>query len=259
MTKHYGCYGFPSDPIADCSIRLIHVALELCEITCNGVYNFSWIIDIPCVISSMNALFDKKRQINILGKFPSDNNARNITHNCEFSNAVLRHTIRMLPGINEKTQSHILRRVLEVCPASSPDQHENICVFFSYCHNARQTEPLYAQFCMFLLAGEYIYRYVISTNILAWSTNCIEVVLMFSKKKKTRTPAFWGYPPPPHDYPYYWVILDPKSKKVITCNTPYDANYDLCQIWKECKQNCRFFFKVKAEKFAKNWNFRTLL
>ena len=28
-----------------------------------------------------------------------------------------------------------------------------------------------------------------------------------------RTPAFWGYPPPPHDYPLYWVILDPKSKE----------------------------------------------
>ena len=28
-----------------------------------------------------------------------------------------------------------------------------------------------------------------------------------------RTPAFWGYPPPPHDYPYHWVILDPKSKE----------------------------------------------
>ena len=26
-------------------------------------------------------------------------------------------------------------------------------------------------------------------------------------------PAFWRYHPPPHDYPYYWVILDPKSKK----------------------------------------------
>ena len=30
--------------------------------------------------------------------------------------------------------------------------------------------------------------------------------------RTTRTPAFWGYPPPPHDYPYHWVILDPKSK-----------------------------------------------
>ena len=31
--------------------------------------------------------------------------------------------------------------------------------------------------------------------------------------RTTRTPAFWGYPPPPHDYPYHWVILDTKSKE----------------------------------------------
>ena len=30
-------------------------------------------------------------------------------------------------------------------------------------------------------------------------------------------------------------------------------------IWKECKQNCGFFFKVKTENFLKNWNFRILL
>ena len=29
----------------------------------------------------------------------------------------------------------------------------------------------------------------------------------------TRTPAFWGYPLPPHDYTYHWFILDPKSKQ----------------------------------------------
>ena len=23
--------------------------------------------------------------------------------------------------------------------------------------------------------------------------------------RTTRTPAFWGYPPPPHDYPHYWI------------------------------------------------------
>ena len=87
----------------------------------------------------------------------------------------------------------------------------------------------------------------------------------FSEETRiTRTPAFWGYPPPPHDYSYYWVILDPKSNKVdrpgkyrsrakvITCDIPSDANDDLCQTWKECKQNYRFFFKVKARKFAKN-------
>ena len=31
--------------------------------------------------------------------------------------------------------------------------------------------------------------------------------------RTTRTPSFWGYPPPPHDYPYHWVILDPKWKE----------------------------------------------
>ena len=31
--------------------------------------------------------------------------------------------------------------------------------------------------------------------------------------KITRTPAFWRYPPPPHDYPHFWDILDPKSKQ----------------------------------------------
>ena len=29
----------------------------------------------------------------------------------------------------------------------------------------------------------------------------------------TRTSAFWGNPAPPHYYPYYWVILDPKPKE----------------------------------------------
>ena len=31
--------------------------------------------------------------------------------------------------------------------------------------------------------------------------------------RTTRTPAFWGYPPPPHDYPHYWIMLGPKSKQ----------------------------------------------
>ena len=44
--------------------------------------------------------------------------------------------------------------------------------------------------------------------------------------RTTRTPAFWGYPPPPRDFPYYWpvhfesqvhtidqFISDPKSKE----------------------------------------------
>ena len=153
MTKHYGRYGFPPDPIGDCSIRLIHVALELCEITCNGVYNFSWIIGIPSAISSMNTLFDKKtRLINILDKFPSDSNARNITHNCEFSNAVLGHAIRMFPGINEKTPSYLFSSGPGSLPSVlSRSTWKLMCFFFLIATNARQIEPLYAQFCMFLL------------------------------------------------------------------------------------------------------------
>ena len=180
MTKHYGRYGFPSNPIADCSIRLIHVALELCEVTCNGVYNFLWIIAIPCAISSMSALFDKKRQINILGKFPSDSNARTITHNCEFSNAVLRHAIRMLPGINEKTQSHIFTSG----PGSLPSvlfrsTWKCICFFLLPRTPARLNHCMHSFVCSCWPGN--IYRYVILTKILAWSTNSIEVVFMFSK------------------------------------------------------------------------------
>ena len=30
-------------------------------------------------------------------------------------------------------------------------------------------------------------------------------VAMAERTRATRTPAFWGYPPPPHDYPHYWI------------------------------------------------------
>ena len=36
---------------------------------------------------------------------------------------------------------------------------------------------------------------------------------MYDGTGTTRTPAFWGYPPPTHDYPYHWVLLDPKSEE----------------------------------------------
>ena len=37
-------------------------------------------------------------------------------------------------------------------------------------------------------------------------------VFPYITTRTIRMPVFWGYPPPPHDYQYYWVILDPKSK-----------------------------------------------
>ena len=51
--------------------------------------------------------------------------------------------------------------------------------------------------------------------------------------RTTRTPAFWGYPPPPHDYPYYWVILDPKSKedKVKVTNTKNLHKLQILRFW----------------------------
>ena len=50
----------------------------------------------------------------------------------------------------------------------------------------------------------------------------------------TRTPpAFWGCPPPPHDYPFYWVILDPKSKedKVKVTNFKNSPKFQIFELW----------------------------
>ena len=55
------------------------------------------------------------------------------------------------------------------------------------------------------------------------------------KNRTTRMPAFWGYPLLPHDYPYYWFILDPKSKqdKVNVTNL---KNLPKVQIFKYQKE-----------------------
>ena len=92
-------------------------------------------IDITCAILSINVHFDIKRQVNILCKIPSDSNARNIILYCEFSIAVLGHAIRTLPGMNEKTQSHIFtsgsRRLRTPRPRVINMETD---VLFSYCH-----------------------------------------------------------------------------------------------------------------------------
>ena len=55
------------------------------------------------------------------------------------------------------------------------------------------------------------------------------------RTRTTRMPAFWGYPhpPPPHDYPYYWVILDPKSKedKVKVTNWKNLPKFLIFEFW----------------------------
>ena len=106
-----------------------------------------------------------------------DTNARNIIFYCEFSSAVLGHAIRMFPGMNDETQSYIFtsgsRRFAYT--AFPGDQHGNWCVVFSLSRTPVRFYPWYAKFWTFLL------RYVLSTKFLIWSTNAIEVVLVFSE------------------------------------------------------------------------------
>ena len=50
-------------------------------------------------------------------------------------------------------------------------------------------------------------------HFIQWVINCKDVSRKLYITRTTRTPAFWGYSPQPHDYPFYWVILDPKSEE----------------------------------------------
>ena len=56
---------------------------------------------------------------------------------------------------------------------------------------------------------------------------------MLVSTRTTRTPAFWGYPPPSNDYPYHCVILDPKSKehKVKVTNLKNLPKFQICEFW----------------------------
>ena len=59
--------------------------------------------------------------------------------------------------------------------------------------------------CSHLMAGSSL------VQVLAWWQTGNKPLP--KSTRTTRTPAFWGYPPPSHDYPYYGVILDIKSKE----------------------------------------------
>ena len=63
--------------------------------------------------------------------------------------------------------------------------------------------------------------------------NNLQLEVSSVKTRTTRTPAFWGYPPPPHDYPYHWVILDPKSKddKVKVTNFKNSPKFQIFEFW----------------------------
>ena len=103
-------------------------------------------------------------------------------------------------------------------------------------------------------------------TLLSVQASISEVCALAMKTRTTRTPAFWGYPPPPHDYPCYWpvhfesqvhtidqFISDPKSKQGeswkirkhceklkffnfvinLTRDTPSNGSAYLWQIWKK--------------------------
>ena len=56
--------------------------------------------------------------------------------------------------------------------------------------------------------GPCFFRFRNNNSVYAECMNLSRIYLTL-----TRTPAFWGYPPAPHDYSFYLVILDPKSKE----------------------------------------------
>ena len=141
-------------------------------------------IDNTCAILSMNVHFDIKRQENILCKIPTDSNARNIILYCEMSNAVLGHAIRTLPGMNEKTQSYICTSGSWRLRTPRPlEINMETDVSFSYCHDRPSDFNHGMQsFGRSFWVGN-IYRYVLRTKFLIWSTKPIEVVLVFSETK----------------------------------------------------------------------------
>ena len=54
--------------------------------------------------------------------------------------------------------------------------------------------------------------------------------------RTTRTPAFWGYPPPPHDYPYYWQVHFESQVYTIDqfISDPKSKQDESQKIWKIC-------------------------
>ena len=141
------------------------------------------------------------------------------------------------------------------------------------------TTSQYTTLCYWIFIFVQIWSYLIDIqsqkSVITFTQGCTyrgvnyRVLLPYLGSKitttrTTRTPAFWGYPPPPRDYPYYWpfcfesqvhttdqFISDPKSKEGesrkkiekfaknlnfsvtnLTRNTPSNGSDYLWQIWK---------------------------
>ena len=86
-------------------------------------------------------------------------------------------------------------------------------------------DQFYLFYMLFVFLWRHVWRYfqsnsndtfflsfdVIFINLL--NHLLIYFILALYQTRTTRRLAFWGYPPPLHDYPYYWFILDTNSKQ----------------------------------------------
>ena len=94
------------------------------------------------------------------------------------------------------------------------------------------------------ISGQEYHNKIILTNHKKQNLNVSCLILQSSlpntlrpgvkfRTRTTRTPAFWGYPPTPNDYPYHWVILDPKSKedKVKVTNLKNSPKFQIVEFW----------------------------
>ena len=84
-----------------------------------------------------------------------------------------------------------------------------------------------------------------------------------SQTRTTRMPMFWGYPLPPHDFPYHWVILDPKSKdKVKVTNLKNLPKFQIFEFWNKLYTRHTFRLMKLLDRLCKyemdptSWRYR---
>ena len=83
-------------------------------------------------------------------------------------------------------------------------------------------------------------------SVVKFSPKCSQQQLQLNhtavlKTRTTRTPVFWGYPPPPHDYPYHWVILDPKPKEdKVSHNFKKSPKFHATHLLKLLDKMCKY-------------------
>ena len=118
---------------------------------------------------------------------------------------------------------------------------------------------------------------VIYDSVSLLLQKCLQIVKPFplwliqiEKTTTTRTPAFWGYPPPPHDYPHFescWIPSENRSNDLDDIGQGQRSSHAthllmlviICAKYgKNPSKTVDFFLKVKAQKFAKNSNFQIL-